>query len=463
MNTEANVSTPDMVRKYICVAPGIYQKAFLTQQQNEALKKAGDDETKRDEILAQAELTESFHHRPGGKEDRNFHKLEARTLGQAIKAKVVFDAAALAFKGKYGPDPDKEEVVFTGKIIDAFEKANCPTIHGDARKDVQLKVAKYRLGHLRTHFGEMPWDKITSLDCGDFANIRKGQCKGGHGGREIDLELTLLSAMFRWAMTKGRVKAGGFGVTSNPVRERTKHRAKTVKHCKQFMPKSGKELHTLVVSLFEERPSEALGWQALLEAMTGCRTSEILRLRWDAKDETEPGYIAKAKTTDGREIEVLYLARSKRGVRPWAIIHPGLRAVLDALRQWRNWRYPESPWFIPGYKTKGGQDIRGQNPMNNTSLTHALARVSKMLAVGHRTSHGLRAFYVTVRRKDRIPDLEIAWEIGDASGADLIIRTYGEIPPIIGDEICWMVDQPAWTVLGMPENVTALPAVAAAG
>jgi integrase len=256
----------------------------------------------------------------------------------------------------------------------------------------------------------------------------------------VDLELCLMSNLFGWAVLHGKVEV-------NPFTVRPKFRAKTIQHCREFMPQDAKELHALARVLMEDPRSEALGWQLLLEAMTGCRTNEILKLRWDAKNRYEAGFI---------EGDWLWLNRSKGGINPFVQIHPALKETLEAMRKWHQLRHPNSPWFFPG-------DKEGQ-PLSPASLTCALRRIAPLISKAKRTSHGLRAYYVTVRRSMGISDAQIAAEIGDKSGAAIIVHTYGAIPPnwYGAVKMDWMTDEPAWKVIGIPENITTLPKAACA-
>jgi hypothetical protein len=90
-------------------------------------------------------------------------------------------------------------------------------------------------------------------------------------------------------------------------------------------------------------------------------------------------------------------------------------------------------------------------------LGHALKRISQKLLGYPVKGHGARSYYVAVRR-GKVPDLIIAWEIGDRSGAKIIVDTYGEIPDDYqGDAgLTWMVPEPAWSVLQMPGNLIPL-------
>lgn len=73
---------------------------------------------------------------------------------------------------------------------------------------------------------------------------------------------------------------------------------------------------------------------------------------------------------------------------------------------------------------------KGTDPVDRHTLTYGLTRrAGPIIAKAPRTSHDLRAFYVTVRRSQGIPDAQIAAEIGDRMGAAIIASTYGAIPP----------------------------------
>jgi hypothetical protein len=89
----------------------------------------------------------------------------------------------------------------------------------------------------------------------------------------------------------------------------------------------------------------------------------------------------------------------------------------------------------------------------------------------------MRAFYVWVQRSEGIADGIIAAEIGDVTGAAIITKHYGPLPPNWRDskegKVTWLpgVDKetqkqilPAWEALlekrKMPENVVTLENVA---
>ncbi len=86
-------------------------------------------------------------------------------------------------------------------------------------------------------------------------------------------------------------------------------------------------------------------------------------------------------------------------------VNDGLKEWLDDHKKWKQELYPDSPWFFPSpYDTS--------EPLDISALSHALCRLRKPSGRGEKkqpaklkrkiTSHGCRAFYVTVRRSHGI-------------------------------------------------------------
>lgn len=254
--------------------------------------------------------------------------------------------------------------------------------------------------------------------------------KGYAGNRTVDMELTTLSNAFLWACRKELVR-------SNPMSVyRPRYCSdKNIRHCREFMPNDADELHRIAELMFASLRSDTLGWQLLVEAATGLRTVEALKLRTDAKP-YQPGWI----TPDGKSLYV-WRAKNQQAVNPFVLIHEGLAAVLKAHKRWKDERFPDSPWYFPSYKNT-------DNCVDNCALGQSLRQRREIL--GRKiTSHGLRAFYVTNRRSHGIPDVQIAWEIGHTSGGQTLAAVYGGAPPhwLAGDgpKMAWLpTGQPAW-------------------
>lgn len=286
-------------------------------------------------------------------------------------------------------------------VLEAYERAGYPDRKGRQRAPRTRRDEVERMKFLRAWWTSQRIEDVTHAEARSYG-IHRG------GGRAADLDLYTLNNAFLFALLNGLIDRNPLANTRPRF-----HSPRDTVHCRDRMPASGDELHQLAAALFAKQVSEPIGWQLLLEAMTGCRTSEILDLRTNAADKNTPGFI---------EGDWIWLKRRKNGTNPFALIHPALKECIAAWRKWHAARFPDHPRWIPHRWDR-------ESSVDTTALTKALARITKELALPHRTSHGLRAYYVTVRRSEGISDAQIAAEIGDATGAAIIAQTYGAVPP----------------------------------
>lgn len=333
----------------------------------------------------------------------------------------------------------RPSTVTVGAVIRKYQEDDYPDQQRQKRPARMHELEERNCKFLLPFWDKVPVDQVTIANCDRYHDARCKAMVRGQGHRAVDLDLNTLSNAFVWACRCELVKV-------NPLATRPRYCSeKHVHHCREYMPANADELHKLATLLFygERSQSEVLGWQALFEAMTGLRTCEALRLRTDAAP-YEPGWI----TPDGKSLCVRR-AKGQHNVNPFVEIRDGLRAVLDALFAWKAKRYPKSPWFFPS-----NQDPNKH--VGSTALAHALLRVCKKL--GRKvTSHGFRAFYVTVRRSHGVSDVQIAFEIGHTTGGTTLAAVYGGVPPhwLTGDgpKLSWMpTGKPAWEAL-MQEEV----------
>ncbi len=91
--------------------------------------------------------------------------------------------------------------------------------------------------------------------------------------------------------------------------------------------------------LFAHPATEVLGWQFLLEAFTGLRTSEALQLRTDAAPGA-PGHLIVTRSVEGAAgamgagtacWRALDIGRCKNGINPFVVMTPHLEKLLRAL------------------------------------------------------------------------------------------------------------------------------------
>lgn len=342
-----------------------------------------------------------FYHRP--------KKPDGRYTWRALDARTLKSAKAL-FKQSSGQELDTA-LTISGAVSDYLSN-DCPDKHRRVRTGKYLDQEKARCKTLLKFMPAVQCSEVNSRLLDDYADWRMKHTKGnrgGHGGRSADLDIVALKNVLRWVTRRGLLNRNPFETITV-----SSYRNPEIRHCREAAPRSGDELHNLAAAMFEGKRSATLGWMTLITAMVGCRVSEMTSLRTDAA-EGEPGNI-----TDG----TLWLRRKKHGAYPFLKVHPDLAQCLDAFWKWRKERYKgrTSHWWFPGRDDPS-------KPVLEQSLTHALRRVGKLVANEARTAHGLRSFYVTVRRSQGASDAEIALETGHISGGREIVRTYGDATP----------------------------------
>ena len=304
--------------------------------------------------------------------------------------------------------------------------ANCPNRRLEERPTPFCNVQADHLAQLLAYFGDWPYTEINLASLPMYAAWRRRRFKRGPGKRTTDLEMVTLSNVLSYAAAVGLIPA-------NPIRSgRPRYcRPENVRHSRRVAPDNADVIHDLARELLEEVKSESLGWQMLFAMFSGCRTSELLRLRTDARIEDDPGFYLDGCLFLGR--------RSKGGVNPWAMVGTEFEQMRLAWRNWHLKRHPTSPWYFPG------RDPR--QPVHKTALGHALRRLCKVFGYPHITPHGLRSYYVTKRRSDGANDTQIAGEIGDAT-VTLMQTTYGARPAnwVGGKQLHWLPEKgtPAW-------------------
>jgi integrase len=382
-------------------------------------------------------------------------------IGRLLQHNQAKDGFAVS--SPYAKAKTKSASVKVAELCEHYIECGMPRKDKSLPEGEQAAEEKRRVELLKSWNG---WGNVYEITAGTldrYETWRRKESKRMKGGRSLDLEIRYtLKNVFRFALRSEKI-------SSNPLQaiEMGRFQRGKATPCRDCRAQSAEELHMLARELFTQtdapedsqngkgmkRGAIPLGFQFLLEAFTGIRTSEALALRWDAKY-GEAGYI------DG---EYLHLARKKSGVNPWAKIHPALSELLAVMKRWNLARKNPSKYFIPG-------KIDGK-PAEKTSLSHTLNRLvaklikeEKLSKGARRTSHGARAYYVGVRRSEFVADGMIALELGDVSGPSIIEKHYGPLPPNWRDskegKLTWLPlnGKPAWAELAskLPDNVIAL-------
>lgn len=272
--------------------------------------------------------------------------------------------------------------------------AGHPDKRGERRPPEVCARELVRIDSLRKHLRGVTAERITVRNCAEYGAANR------HRPRSADLDLQVLSNLCWFAVMEGVLQ-------TNPVLGRAKHRkAGDVIHCRDAMPKDADELHEIAGRMMRNPVSAATGWQMLFEAFTGCRTSEVLAMRTDATQRGQHGF------DDGT---YLHVRRQKSGGFPYLKIDADLRELLTAHKAWKT---VDSPWYFPG--------LSGGLPLTRFALSHRL----KSMKLGKRiTSHGLRAYFVTLHRSRGLGNEQVAALIGDRTSS-LIETTYGALPEV---------------------------------
>lgn len=325
-----------------------------------------------------------------------------------------------------------------------YTDAGCPNKRLEPRAISFTKEEEARANQLVQFFGRHPTDEIRLPLLPAYKAWRCKHIARGTGERAVDKDLCTLSNILNYGVSMGLIEE------NHVARGRPRYRrSNLVRHCREVAPASAEIIHQLGARLLETVAHEVLAWQLLFSAFTGCRTSELLRLRLDATSADEPGFV-QFNHKDPVQGFLFLGRRSKGGVNPWAMIGPEFEKMLEAFHRWHAARFPKAKHYFP--------DHTGAGPLNRYALGRALRAACKSLGLPAITPHGLRSFYVTKRRSDGLADTVIAGEIGDQT-VSLMNTTYGSRPPnwTGGNPLSWvpMDGNPCWLPWSAPPVILA--------
>jgi integrase len=364
-------------------------------------------------------------------EKRQRRALDAITKAFAHKEGRKKQADHDAFRnGLTASDPFAEKAVVTlitvGSLYAKWEGCGYPSfgkltpLTTDQREQYISTISK-----AIEFFKDYEVEKLGPKDLIDFFQWRTAGCKAGVNHRATDTALAKLSSLLSWARELEFIEV-------NPILQKRKFQdSDDVKHCTEFMPQSDEELHELCGWFIKKerkkfcpmpahRARQVIGWRLLFEAYTGCRTSEITGLRFDAK-EGEPGHV-------NWPLRYLSITRAKAGKFPYVVLDQveGNTALVDLIAAHRAWHREayggQTQWYFPD------RSLAQIHP-KSSHISTALQEACKALGLPRRTSHGMRAFYVATLRSLGLDDTEVAIRLGHRSGVQLVEATYGEAKP----------------------------------
>lgn len=289
-----------------------------------------------------------------------------------------------------------------GDVIRKYMDDGYPNKYKQKRQGKNLYDEERHSKKLLEYWEFIPVANAGPAECDRYHDWRVKNLVQGKGNRITDRELQTLNNACRWAARQEFIKV-------NPVRDRPKYTPSSeVKHCREFMPRSADELHEAGALFFEHPNTVVLGFQMVAEGYSGLRTIEVLKWGEDHFGTLIPG---------GEYMNV-WRCKGQHANNPYIKNHPGMKALLAAHAAWKAVNYPNAKEFFPSHC--GGTVTKGALAKRLRSIRKKLKRVIK--------SHGMRAFYVLIRRSQGASDEQIADEIGHESNGLCIKTTYGGSP-----------------------------------
>lgn len=301
---------------------------------------------------------------------------------------------------------------------------------------------------------------IGPRDFETFGSFKRANARTGTGERQADLELVALHNLCVWSVSAGRL-------TANPFANRPQYRdPKDVVHCTEKMPTDSNELHRLLGHMMAKGGDSAVAAAHLmLCAFTGLRAGEAGIIRRDGKGE-QPGAMLIV-TREGAAVRLMRVDREKGGTNPAVRVHAALESFLAAWNAYHaaqdDWN--DTQWLFPNPSLPKLPFVAWA-AVDHSSLGKLLTAAVQELGIAHRTPHGMRAFYVQVRRSQGISDAMIGDELGHKGGAAVVVKVYGKRNAILGGDGLhdWLPSDPsipvAWSLLDRPANVVAMAAAA---
>ncbi len=378
-----------------------------------------------------------------------------RTLGDALaKARGLLGIRAKPGFRELLEASRLRQTLTLGQLAAEWLGLRCPRRNGKVRTPAQVARLRPELEVALRWWGPRGVAAIRGSDLNAYAAHRRSQARPGFTGeRSCDIELGQLSNLCQWALGADRIPA-------NPFAGRARYRdAKEVSHCRDHMPSGTEELHRLIAWFFTpplRAPQSALrvvqGAQLLFCALTGLRPGEPGALLRPAgpvhREHPRPGDRWDTET-EGQPRRLLAVAREKGGQNLAIVIRPALAQFLEAWDAWLARELPAAKYLFPD----PAQPDQPLVPFGDSKgrLRRELNAAVRALGLPHRKPHGMRAYYVRVRRSANVADVDIASELGQSGGEKLIRSTYGDPRDIRGHgTFGWLPEPPAracWELL----------------
>lgn len=323
----------------------------------------------------------------------------------------------------------RNKALTVSQLITIYQEAGHPNPKMKPKPAESVRREVSFLKPIGIFFGGKSPDNLTLSDCDDYYTWRlsggyittrydrgKGRdrprtIKTKGGNRAVDLELTALSNVLRFALRKNRIKR-------HPLMGRGRYTSeKEIRHCREVAPTP--QGLKLIETWLREKEEHDTADAICFIAYSGLRLEEAMHRTWSEVNRAEG---------------IIDCQRSKGGIFPWIPILPEMSTLLDGMKARADALLAENPglqpsrWLFPcpHHRFKPTEQ---QRPRDGDSIRRRLAAACQALKIRHAAPHGLRSFFVTSARESGLTDAEIAMLIGDKSGPALIASTYGDVRP----------------------------------
>ena len=272
--------------------------------------------------------------------------------------------------------------------------------------------------------------------------------------RSADLELSALSSLCQWAVLAGKIPR-------NPFEKRGKF-AVCKQHCHEACPDNDEMLHKVLAWLFAHtgdvhhpnstRNTTLAAGTLTFCALTGLRPGEpsfLTRQPPLAEPPANTRLLLPGQIFPDRSGQLrMKVQRLKHGQNPFVTLPPAAESFLSSWRAWMALNLPKETRLFPLLET------------NATPLNTALNLATSAMELPHFKPHGMRAYYVKVRRAQGEDDATISGELGQTTNGQLIRDVYGDPQDLIGGALFdWLPEDtaPAWNLLAAKVAVTQSP------
>ena len=331
----------------------------------------------------------------------------------------------------------------TGKfnfLAEVYVASGCMNKRHVPRTGNALTEERRQVEKLQAYFGNFDLDDLHAGLWHGYHLHRTQEIKSARpntdGHRQVDKELQTMRNIFSFALSQHpRQLYHRHPFAAGCARYQTKDK---ISPSTDRAPKNADAVHLVAARLLESITTETAGWFTLFAAFSGCRISELLRLRTDAlqtaPNRFEAGFrLVVPGDTDGTlPRHFLCLGkRNKHGINPRVVIFAEFAEMLKAFDRWHSERYPDSKWYFPNHD--------GSQPADRHVIARQIRAAQVALELPAITPHGYRSYFSTKHRSDGMNDAQIAFLMGDKT-VRLVNDNYGDTPESWtgGTKLTWL-------------------------